>query len=199
MRIGIISDTHDDIENVQKAIEIFNTEKVQYVIHAGDYIFPGIVSEFKKLDAKLIGVFGNNDGERVHLLKNFLSIEGELKGELGEIELDGLRFGIYHGTDKEVREKLVNSQKYDVIISGHTHRIEMPSIAQKCSSDEENKDKDENQHENKKNARRRRQTPLVLNPGSAHKKVDSLSGAFKEGGLIIFDTGTEEYTFVNLP
>ena len=83
MRIGIISDTHDDIENVQKAIEIFNTEKVQYVIHAGDYIFPGIIVEFKKLNAKLIGVLGNNDGERVHLLKNFLNIGGELKGEIG--------------------------------------------------------------------------------------------------------------------
>lgn len=199
MKIGIISDTHDDIENVQRAIKVFNTEKVQYVIHAGDYIFPGIVIEFKKLDAKLIGVFGNNDGERVHLLKNFLSIEGELKGELGEIELDGLSFGIYHGTDKELKEKLANSQKYDVIISGHTHRIEMPSTTQKCSRGEKNKD--ENQDENKMDAtgRRRRQTPLVLNPGSAHKKVDSISGAFKEGGLIIFDTGTEECKFVNLP
>ena len=38
MKIGIISDTHDDIENVQKAIEMFNLERVQYVIHAGDYI-----------------------------------------------------------------------------------------------------------------------------------------------------------------
>ena len=64
MKIGIISDTHDDIENVQKAIEIFNAEKVDYVIHAGDYIFPGIVMEFKELNAKLFGVLGNNDGER---------------------------------------------------------------------------------------------------------------------------------------
>jgi hypothetical protein len=30
-----------------------------------------------------------------------------LKGEIGEIELDGLSFGIYHGTDKEVKELLV--------------------------------------------------------------------------------------------
>jgi uncharacterized protein len=64
MKIWIISDTHDDIENVQRAIEIFNTEKVEYVIHAGDYIFPGIIIiEFRKLNAKLIGVLGNNDGK----------------------------------------------------------------------------------------------------------------------------------------
>src|SRR5689334_23920762 len=80
MNVGIISDTHDDIENVQRAIEIFNAEGVEYVIHAGDYVFPGIIKEFEKLNAKLIGVLGNNDGEKVHLLKNFLGIGGELKG-----------------------------------------------------------------------------------------------------------------------
>jgi uncharacterized protein len=191
LRIGIISDTHDDIENVQRAIEIFNTERVEYVIHAGDYIFPGIVIEFKKLNAKLIGVLGNNDGEKVHLLKNFLDIGGELKGELGEIELDGLSFGIYHGTDKEVKEKLVNSRKYDIIISGHTHRIEMPSL----SSTTNNK----NEKQQRNNTNRKRGPALVLNPGTAHKKVESISGAFKEGGIIIFNTRTEHYKFVDLP
>ena len=60
MKIGIISDTHDDIENVSEAIQIFNQNKVKYVIHAGDYIFPGIIKEFSKLNAKLIGVFGKS-------------------------------------------------------------------------------------------------------------------------------------------
>ena len=64
MKIGIISDTHDDVGNVQRAIEMFNVERVQSVIHAGDYIFPGIVKEFEKLNSKLIGVLGNNDGEK---------------------------------------------------------------------------------------------------------------------------------------
>ena len=77
MKIGIISDTYDDVENAyKKTIEMFNVERVQYVIHAGDYIFPGIVKEFEKLNSKLIGVLGNNDGEKVHLLKNFLDIGG---------------------------------------------------------------------------------------------------------------------------
>ena len=49
MKIGIISDTHDDIHNVQNAIEIFREEKVDWIIHAGDFIFPGVIDEFKKL------------------------------------------------------------------------------------------------------------------------------------------------------
>jgi putative phosphoesterase len=197
LRIGIISDTHDDIGNVQRAIEIFNAEKVEYVIHAGDYIFPGIVVEFKKLNAKLIGVLGNNDGEKVHLLKNFLNIGGELKGEIGEIELDGLSFGIYHGTDREVKEKLVDSRKYDVIVSGHTHKTELPSVSSATNNKNEKKQHGDNNNNNDTN--RKRGPTLVLNPGTAHKKVESISGAFKEGGVIIFNTQTEEYKFVDLP
>jgi len=62
--------------------------------------------------AKLIGVLGNNDGENVHLLKNFLEVNGDLKGELGKIEVDGLKVGIYHGTSKELKEWLTNSGEF---------------------------------------------------------------------------------------
>ena len=70
MKIGIISDTHDDIHNVQNAIEIFREEKVDWIIHVGDFIFPGVIDEFKKLKdelplSRMIGVLGNNDGEKL--------------------------------------------------------------------------------------------------------------------------------------
>jgi len=178
MKIGIISDTHDDIENVQRAIDIFNADGVHYVIHAGDYVFPGIITEFSKLNARLVGVLGNNDGERVHLLKNFMEIGGELKGEFGEVEVSGLRFGIYHGTDIEIKERLVNSGRYDIIICGHSHKREPTRLNGKYKNNVKT---------------------LVLNPGTAHKKVASVSGAFSEGGIIILDTSTKKYRFIDLP
>jgi len=178
MKIGIISDTHDDLENVQKSIDLFNAEGTNYVIHAGDYVFPGVVREFENLDAKLIGVLGNNDGERLLLLKSFLHIHGELKGELGEIELDRLKVGIYHGTSMEIKVLLVNSGRYDILVCGHTHKRESTITPNGTY---------------KKNV-----NTLVLNPGTAHKKVASKSGAFEESGVIIFDTQTKEYKFVDL-
>ena len=180
MKIGIISDTHDDIENVSEAIQIFNQNKVKYVIHAGDYIFPGIIKEFSKLNAKLIGVFGNNDGERNGILKSFIDINGELKGEIGEIEIDNIKFGIYHGTDKEIKERIIFSKKYDVFICGHTHKRE-PNNSGKIERDDNNNN------------------TLILNPGSAHRKSISLSGAFSEiGRIILFDTQSKTYEFVDL-
>lgn len=65
MDIGIISDTHDDVSNLKIALSVFNERKVRYVIHAGDYVFPDMVTEFKNFNGKLIGVLGNNDGEKI--------------------------------------------------------------------------------------------------------------------------------------
>src|SRR6185437_8893074 len=107
MKIGIISDSHDDMENVQESISIFNRNEVEYVIHAGDYIFPGIIKEFEKSKAKLIGVLGNNDGEINGIFKSFKEINGELKGEIGEIEIDKIKFGIYHGTKMGIKENMI--------------------------------------------------------------------------------------------
>ena len=45
MNLGIISDTHDDLLSLKRAIKIFNERKVSHVIHAGDYVFPGVVKD----------------------------------------------------------------------------------------------------------------------------------------------------------
>jgi hypothetical protein len=50
-------------------------------------IFLGVIKELKN-KCKLIEVLGYNDGERIHLLENFLGIKGDLKGQVGEIKLD---------------------------------------------------------------------------------------------------------------
>ncbi len=71
MNLGIISDTHDDLLSLKSAIKIFNERKVSHVIHAGDNLFPGVVKEFKHLNAKFIGILGNNDGEKIWIVKKF--------------------------------------------------------------------------------------------------------------------------------
>ena len=109
MKIGIISDTHDDFEATNHAIDIFENNSVGAVIHAGDFISPPVISEFKKLTDKNVsfyGILGNNDGEKRGLKDTFEEIGGKFLGELGKIEIDGLKFGIYHGVDLKKREKI---------------------------------------------------------------------------------------------
>jgi len=88
MNIGIISDTHDDLSSLKNAIKSFNERRADYVIHAWDYVFLGVVKQFKNFNGKLVGVLGNNDGEKLGLLRNFQEIGGELYGEFGDLRLD---------------------------------------------------------------------------------------------------------------
>jgi len=64
MRIGIVSDTHNNLKNVARIVELFNTAQVDRVIHTGDITQAKTIHAFASLDAPLWGVFGNNDQER---------------------------------------------------------------------------------------------------------------------------------------
>ncbi|MGB5089822.1 MAG: metallophosphoesterase family protein [Nitrososphaeraceae archaeon] len=80
MKIGIISDTHDNIENIQKAVKEFNNRQVEIVLHAGDFVSPIAVESFAGI--KLVGILGNNDTDIPGLTSAFNKIHGELKGEI---------------------------------------------------------------------------------------------------------------------
>lgn len=121
MKVGIISDTHDNLPLVDRAIEKLNKEKVGLVLHAGDYVAPFTVLRFKKLKAKLIGVFGNNDGDHELLKERFADIEGaEIRDGFAEVNAEGLRIALLHG-DGELLQSLVNAECYDVVVHGHSH------------------------------------------------------------------------------
>jgi hypothetical protein len=64
MRIGIVSDTHNNLRNVAKIVELFNAARVERVIHTGDITQAKTIHAFAALEAPLWGVFGNNDQER---------------------------------------------------------------------------------------------------------------------------------------
>src|SRR5688500_465364 len=118
----LISDTHDNFKNIESAIKIFNEKKIGYVVHAGDITTTEAVEAFAGL--KLIGVLGNNDMDKEGLDNAFEKIGGELRGELCEIEQDGLLIAVYHGTDFKKREALIQSGKYNVVVYGHTHKVD---------------------------------------------------------------------------
>jgi putative phosphoesterase len=123
MKVGIISDTHDNLPLVDKAIERLNREKVELVLHAGDYVAPFTVKRFEGLEAKLIGVFGNNDGDHVLLRKRFIDLKAaEVRGSFAEIVTDGLKIALLHGEENDLLESLSNANCYDFLVYGHSHR-----------------------------------------------------------------------------
>ena len=121
MIVGIIADTHDRLPLLDKAVKRLNEEKVDLVLHAGDYVAPFVVPHFKPLKAHLIGVFGNNDGDKELLKKRFTELGAEIRGKFAEVMVDGLRIALLHGDETELLLSLIDVGSYDVIVHGHTH------------------------------------------------------------------------------
>jgi len=119
--IGIISDSHDNINAIRKAVELFNEKKVKAVLHAGDLVSPFTARAFKELESKLYFVFGNNDGDKVTLTKRFEEIGATSCGDFGDLTIDGLHIALLHGTNETLVKALAKSGEFDVVVRGHTH------------------------------------------------------------------------------
>jgi putative phosphoesterase len=133
VKIGVLSDSHDNVPMVNKAVELFNDEGVALVIHAGDFIAPFVVAAMGDLKCRVVGVFGNNDGDRIAIAKRFEAI-GVIHPNLAIAEIGGRTIAATHYP--ELAEPIAKSGQYNIVIYGHTHRIDI-----------------------------RRETSLILNPG----------------------------------
>jgi putative phosphoesterase len=127
MIIGVISDTHDHLQRINYAVEMFNRENVGAVIHCGDFVAPFSIKLFMKLDCLFYGIFGNNDGEQEGLLKMAQSFHGELKHSPHIYELSGKRILVSHSPiDPGSLSKFPAPPDY--ILFGHTHQPEETDV-----------------------------------------------------------------------
>jgi len=123
MKIGIISDTHDHMDNIRKALAVFKKHNVKKIIHAGDFVSPFTWRVFKEFDGEFYGVFGNNDGDRVLLKKMY----GErIQPQIREFEIESKKFALMH--EPQMLEPLALSGKFDIIVYGHMHEIDIRKL-----------------------------------------------------------------------
>jgi uncharacterized protein len=118
-----MSDTHDNLILLKKAIELFNDRKVGYVIHAGDYTSPFTLKLFKALKCKYAGIFGNNDGDKLLLSER---AEGNIHNQPYIFTLEGRRIVVMH--EHNVADALADSGHFDLVIYGHTHKPEVRKV-----------------------------------------------------------------------
>lgn len=119
MKLGIVSDTHDNLEKARAAVKFFNSENIGNVIHCGDIVSPFTAGIFDS-NFDFHYVRGNNDGE--WNLKQVIQEFGNFYNNIAELQIDGKNFAVYHGTEGEIVEALVESGNYDYVLRGHTHK-----------------------------------------------------------------------------
>ena len=123
MLIGVMSDTHDNLPLTRKAIDLFNSRKVEHVIHAGDYTSPFTLKLFRELKCKYTGIFGNNDGDKLLLQER---AEGNIHNQPYIFTLDNKKIVVMH--EHHVADALADSGHYDLVIYGHTHKADIRKV-----------------------------------------------------------------------
>jgi len=118
MKIGILSDSHDNLPAVAGAVRAFNGADVSLVVHAGDLVAPFVSLPLKDLRVEFIAVFGNNDGERIGLSNVF---KGRIHRPPHEFEFGGKKILLMHEPDN--LDLLVSTGHYDAVVYGHTHQV----------------------------------------------------------------------------
>jgi hypothetical protein len=114
MKIGVLSDTHDNLVAIAAAIRYFEEARVEAVLHAGDYVAPFALKRLLQSRLRVYGVFGNCDGERAGLAK----LLPEITDGPRHLELGGKKVCLVHN------DKLLTHEHFeasDIIVCGHTH------------------------------------------------------------------------------
>jgi hypothetical protein len=129
MKIAIISDTHDHLINIKKALEIIKQENIPHLIHLGDVCAPFVL---KEIASRFLGqihlTFGNVDGDKwrmTELSKTELT-NVKIYGERGEIVLENKKIAFTHFPF--FGEALASTEKYDIAFYGHTHKKDKRKI-----------------------------------------------------------------------
>jgi uncharacterized protein len=118
MRIGVVSDTHNQLPNVRRIVELFNAARVDRVVHTGDITQAGTLELFTGLDASLVGVFGNND-ERESLQAAARRTGIRLEEPPLSLTWHERRLLVVHDPYFVSDEDLA---AHDVVLHGHIHR-----------------------------------------------------------------------------
>jgi putative phosphoesterase len=116
--IGILSDTHDRASAMAAGIETLRLAGAEFFIHCGDIgqycidLLAGLPSAF---------VFGNTDWDRAKLATYAASIDVACFGNFANLELGGKQLAVIHGDDFRLKQRLIDEQKHDYLLQGHTH------------------------------------------------------------------------------
>ncbi len=128
MKIAVMSDTHDNLWNLRRALQIVQKEQAGLIIHCGDFVAPFMLKELEKAGLPVYGVLGNNDGSGFLLAKTALTelTRISLSEIVGFVDADGFSVSITH--QRVVAEALALTGKYDLVCYGHSHVYRLETL-----------------------------------------------------------------------
>lgn len=159
MKIAVLSDTHDHLDNLNKALSDIKKRKVKAIVFCGDLISPFTTGVLANANLPTYAVLGNNDEDHIGMMKKggnkFTWFH--LSQEYGEVKLDGKKIAFCHYP--KLGELLARSREYDAVFYGHTHDVDNKKVGK----------------------------TLLLNPGAVCG-INFDKGAYDKATYAIYDT-----------
>lgn len=119
MRLGIISDTHGQVELTRLAVRMVESLEVDTVLHCGDIGSMKVVELFSAWPTHF--VFGNCD-ENLDAFAAAIRGAGQTcHGLFGELELGGVRVALLHSHERRRFRQAIDGGQYGLVCYGHTH------------------------------------------------------------------------------
>lgn len=119
MRIGILSDTHDEIQRTQEAVRLLVANGATALVHCGDIYGTEIIAECSIVP--LYFAFGNRDCDSIPALRMAATSYGATcLGWGGRFTIGEKRLAVVHGHMTMDLAPLL-AAKPDYLFSGHSH------------------------------------------------------------------------------
>ncbi|NPA04152.1 MAG: metallophosphoesterase family protein [Epsilonproteobacteria bacterium] len=111
MRVGIVSDTHNQVELTRIMVEYLRSFDISYLLHAGD-VGEEVFKFLSNLDLITIAVYGNNDLPFNNSSSNLILKSEPYYFKIGEKTFKLMHHPFYLSSDAEI------------IVYGHLHKFE---------------------------------------------------------------------------
>lgn len=123
MKLAIISDTHDNIPNIKKVLDYCRENKIEKIIHCGDFSEVETLEFVKEnFSGDVFVSFGNMD--RGHCADQYFDGKKFWNFKFfrnhGEVEIANKKIAFVHFP--EYAKKLAESARFDFVFYGHTHK-----------------------------------------------------------------------------
>jgi putative phosphoesterase len=122
MQIAVISDTHNAIGTLEKAIREIKRRAITHLVHCGDLTYSYTLQPCQGLRIYLAYGNGDLDQHGIALELQLLNTES-ISGPTLEFSIDGQRFFVAHGYTPRLIQTALANGTYDWVLQGHTHRF----------------------------------------------------------------------------
>jgi len=127
MKIAVLSDAHDHIWNLRKAIQIIKEQKCEAIIFCGDFCAPFTAAILAELALPIYACFGNDDEDQFAISEKLKAVQlWPLTKEFAEVELESRKIAFCHYP--KLGKLLAGTRDYDAVFHGHTHKAYQEQI-----------------------------------------------------------------------